>query len=83
MENLGEMRMDNFKEHVCITLDEYRTLLSQTADYAMIREIIKAGVKLGYAGELTVSQSIIDVVLKYILGGAYDATIDALKAKED
>lgn len=70
-------------DRVTITLNEYRQLLSQTADYAMIREVIKAGVKLGYADELTVSQATIDVILKYILGGAYEPTIEALKAKED
>lgn len=79
METIGEMKMDNFKEHVCIELGEYRELLTQAANYAMLQEVIKAGVKLGYAGELTIGQATIDVVLKYILGGAYDATIDALK----
>lgn len=70
---------NNQKEHVRIALAEYRDLLAQAANYAMLRDVIKAGVKLGYAGELTIGQATIDVVLKYILGGAYDATIEALK----
>ena len=74
---------NNQKEHVRIQLGEYRELLTNAANYAMLKDVIKAGAKLGYAGELTIGQATIDVVLKYILGGAYDATIDALKAKED
>lgn len=74
---------NNNDDRVTVTLGEYRTLLSQTANYAMIREVIKAGVKLGYSNELTISQATIDVVLKYILGTAYEPTIEALKAKED
>lgn len=70
---------NNQKEHVRIQLGEYRELLANAANYAMLQDVIKAGVKLGYAGELTIGQATIDVVLKYILGGAYDATIEALK----
>lgn len=70
---------NNQKEHVRIQLGEYRGLLANAANYAMLQDVIKAGVKLGYAGELTVSQATIDVVLKYILGSAYEQTIEALK----
>lgn len=73
---------NNQKEYVRIQLGEYRELLANAANYAMLQDVIKAGIKLGYAGELTVSQSTIDVILKYILGGAYEPTIDALKSKE-
>lgn len=75
MENI----MENTKEHVCIQLGEYRELLTQAANYAMLKDVIKAGAKLGYAGELTIGQATIDVVLKYILGAAYEPTIEALK----
>lgn len=75
MENI----LKNTEEHVCITLAEYRELLVQAANYAMLQDVIKAGVKLGYAGELTIGQATIDVVLKYILGDAYAPTIEALK----
>lgn len=71
--------MENTKEHVRIQLGEYRELLANAANYAMLKDVIRAGVKLGYAGELTVSQAAIDVVLKYILGTAYEPTIEALK----
>lgn len=79
METIGEMKMENFKEHVCIQLDEYRDLLVQAANYAMLKDVIKAGAKLGYSDELTIGQATIDVVLKYILGAAYEPTIEALK----
>ena len=79
METIGEMKMENFKEHVCIQLDEYRDLLVQAANYAMLQDVIKSGVKLGYAEELTIGQATIDVVLKYILGAAYEPPIEALK----
>lgn len=75
MENI----LKNTEEHVCIQLNEYRELLVQAANYAMLQDVIKAGVKLGYAGELTIGQATIDVVLKYILGSAYEQTIEALK----
>lgn len=70
---------NNQKEHVRIQLGEYRELLANAAHYAMLQDVIKAGVKLGYAGELTIGQATIDVVLKYILGAAYEPTIEALK----
>lgn len=70
---------NNQKEHVRIQLGEYRELLANAANYAMLQDVIKAGVKLGYAGELTIGQATIDVVLKYILGAAYEPTIEALK----
>lgn len=75
MENI----LKNTAEHVCIQLNEYRELLVQAANYAMLQDVIKAGVKLGYADELTIGQATIDVILKYILGGAYEPTIEALK----
>lgn len=75
--------MENNENRVNITLDEYRHLLAQTANYAMLRDVIKAGVQLDYRNELTISQTTIDVVLKYVLGVAYEQTIEALKAKED
>lgn len=75
--------MENNENRVNITLDEYRHLLAQAANYAMLRDVIKAGVQLDYRNELTISQTTIDVVLKYVLGAAYDATIEALKSKED
>lgn len=70
-------------EIVTVKHDEYRDLLTQAANYAMLKDVIKAGVQLDYREELTIAQTTIDVVIKYILGGAYDATIDAIKAKED
>ena len=70
-------------EVVTVKHDEYRDLLTQAANYAMLKDVIKAGIQLDYREELTIAQTTIDVVIKYILGGAYDATIDALKAKED
>lgn len=75
--------MENTNDCVTITLDEYRHLLAQTANYAMLRDVIKAGVQLDYRNELTISQTTIDVVLKYVLGVAYEQTIEALKSKED
>lgn len=71
--------MEDTNDRVIITLDEYRKLLQLSANYAMLNDVIKAGAKLGYAGELTISQATIDVVLKYILGDAYAPTIEALK----
>lgn len=70
---------NNQKDYVSIQLSEYRELLAQAANYAMLKDVIKAGAKLGYAGELTIGQATIDVVLKYILGAAYEPTIEALK----
>lgn len=76
--------MENTNDRVSITLDEYRDLLSQLANYAMLKEVIKAGVRLSYSNDdLTLDQTTIDVVLKYILSEAYTPTIEALKAKED
>lgn len=75
--------MENTTGIVTITADEYRNLLTQAANYEMIKDVMKAGVKLGYAGELTIAGATIDVLLKYVLGDAYAPTIDALKAKED
>ena len=75
--------MEDTNDRVNIALDEYRGLLTQAANYAMFKDVIKAGIQIDYREELTISQTTIDVVLKYILGGAYDATADALKAKED
>lgn len=74
--------MEN-EDRVSITLEEYRKLLQFAANYVMLQDVIKAGVRLSYASELTISQTTIDVVLKYILGPAYEPTIEALKAKED
>ena len=74
---------NNQKEHVRIQLGEYRELLANAANYAMLQDVIKAGVQLDYREELSIAQTTIDVVLKYILGGAYDATREALNAKED
>ena len=71
------------KEHVRIALAEYRDLLTQAANYAMLKDVIKAGIQLDYREELTIAQTTIDVVIKYILGSAYDATINALKDKEE
>lgn len=70
-------------EVVTVKHDEYRDLLTQSANYAMLKDVIKAGIQLDYREELTIAQTTIDVVIKYILGGAYDATREALKAKED
>lgn len=75
--------MENTNDRVNIALDEYRGLLTQAANYAMLKDVIKAGIQLDYREELSISQTTIDVVIKYILGGAYDAAIDALKVKED
>lgn len=74
--------MEN-EDRVDITLEEYRHLLAQSANYAMMKDVIKAGVQLDYREELTISQTTIDVLLKYILGDGYEPTIEALKAKED
>lgn len=76
------MENTNNKDHVRISLEEYRALLSQAANYAMLLDVIKAGVKLGYAQELTIAQSAIDVILKYVLGAAYGETVEALKSEE-
>lgn len=70
-------------EVVTVKHDEYRDLLTQAANYAMLKDVIKAGVQLDYREELSIAQTTIDVVLKYILGEGYEPTIDALKAKED
>lgn len=70
-------------EVVTVKHDEYRDLLTQAANYAMLKDVIKAGIQLDYREELTIDQTTIDVVLKYIIGTAYDATINALKVKED
>ena len=70
-------------EIVTVKHDEYRDLLTQAANYAMLKDVIQAGIPLDYREELTIAQTTIDVVIKYILGGAYDATINALKDKED
>lgn len=75
--------MEDTNDRVTIALDEYRGLLTQAANYQMMKDVIKAGVQLDYREELSISQTTIDVILKYILGGAYDATREALKAKED
>lgn len=75
--------MEDTNDRVNIALDEYRGLLTQAANYAMLKDVIGAGVQLDYREELSISQTTIDVVLKYVLGGAYDATREALKAKED
>ena len=70
-------------EVVTVKHDEYRDLLTQAANYAMLKDVIKAGVQLDYREELSISQTTIDVVLKYILGEGYEPTINALKDKED
>ena len=68
---------------VTIKIGEYRGLLTQAANYQMLKDVIKAGVRLSYGNELTIAQSTIDVLLKYVLGDAYAPTIEALKDKED
>lgn len=70
-------------EVVTVKHDEYRDLLTQSANYAMLKDVIKAGIQLDYREELTIAQTTIDVVLKYVLGVAYEPTIEALKNKED
>ena len=75
--------MEDTNNRVNIALDEYRGLLTQAANYQMLKDVLGAGVQLDYREELSIAQTTIDVVLKYILGGAYDATREALKAKED
>ena len=70
-------------EVVTIKHDEYRDLLTQAANYVMLKDVIKAGVQLDYREELSIAQTTIDVVLKYILGEGYEPTIDALKDKEE
>ena len=69
---------------VAISVEEYRNLLSKVAGYETLKEVIKAGVHLSFIhdGELSMDSSAEDIILKFVLGDAYQATVSALKDAE-
>ena len=67
---------------VTINVDEYRNLLTAAANYAMLRDVIKTGVTTLYSGALGLDSAAENVVVRYVLGDDYAATVEALKARE-
>lgn len=68
---------------ITITVDEYRDLLTSAANYAMLRDVIKAGVSKRYDGGVGINPATESVVARYVLGEDYAPTVEALKARED
>lgn len=75
--------MDNTNnDTVTINVNEYRRLLTAAANYAMLRDVIAQGVTILYGGSLGLDSAAENVVVRYVLGDDYAATVEALKARE-
>ena len=73
--------MDNNNTNGTVTIDvnEYRNLLTAAANYAMLRDVIAQGVTNLYGGALGINSSAEAVIVRYVLGDDYAATLEALK----
>ena len=73
---------NNNNDTVTINVNEYRRLLTAAANYAMLRDVIAQGVTNLYDGSLGLDSAAENVVVRYVLGDDYAATVEALKARE-
>lgn len=74
--------MEN-NNQITVSVSEYRELLKNAASYAMLADVLKTGAELNYRGGLTLNTNTAEVIMKYVLGDAYQATIEALKEEEE
>lgn len=73
---------NNNNDMVTINVNEYRRLLTAAANYAMLCDVIAQGVTILYGGSLGLDSAAENVVVRYVLGDDYAATVEALKARE-